>query len=281
MVGFTPFGDICSANSIGATTATSKGTTVTGSGSTNTKGSYTQITASSPVDAAWMCVCIDKALNASANSILLDIAIGAAASELVIAANLMGAGRNTVGGANVYMLPCSIPAGTRISARLQSATASMTATVTIILFDDGFTGYDSACGADSLGANTATSLGVQLSAGTANTKTAYSQLVASTSRDYAGLMLGFDFNNSTAGTTTSTFLLDIAIGAAAAEKDIIPQIYGCHGGGGTGANINGPHQYQYMPIIIPAGSRLSCRYQCSSNSSPANNLGVSAYGVYF
>ena len=73
---------------VGATTATSLGTAITASGSTNTKGSYTQLIASTTSDATSMIITLYNQSVPNA-TMAIDIAVGAAASEQVIAANVL------------------------------------------------------------------------------------------------------------------------------------------------------------------------------------------------
>ncbi len=120
---------------------------------------------------------------------------------------------------------------------------------------------------------------------TANTKTGavWAQLIASTARhtDWAIVTLT---NNSAA----ARYLVDIGIGAAAAEVVRIPDLHF----GQIAANRPGPAYL--FPLHVPAGSRLSARCQCSTLSSTlqvsvrlisgtflgAGGMGlVTAYGV--
>lgn len=105
---------------------------------------------------------------------------------------------------------------------------------------------------------TATSKGTQVGAGgTANTKGTYVTLIASTAYATKGIMIqpgvasaGFDY------------LIDIAIGAAASEVIIIPDLMT---GSGTGS-ISRQAPY-FFPIAIPAGVRISARSACTLASA--------------
>jgi len=108
------------------------GTTVNPGATANALGSWTQIVASAPHNFSALMVALGSAgrSNAALNSWLVDIGIGAAGSEQTIIKQLLTMSfSNTI----FYMtptffgpFPCSIPAGTRISARAQSSTSSAT-----------------------------------------------------------------------------------------------------------------------------------------------------------
>ena len=93
-------------------------------GSTNTKGSYTQITASLSDDVIAMCYTTDTDNDASTVDVdkLFDFAIGAAASEVILMPDLpvrSEAGFDDDTPYNTPWIPCSIPAGTRLAYRGQ------------------------------------------------------------------------------------------------------------------------------------------------------------------
>ena len=101
---------------------------------------------------------------------------------------------------------------------------------------------------------------------TVNTKGAYVQLISSTPSLSTGIII--TFNNMIGA---STYLVDIAIGAAGYEQVIIPNLLydACTNSYRVSATF-------FFPIPIPAGVRISARCQCSINSgSPF--VGVSTY----
>lgn len=95
------------------------------------------------------------------------------------------------------------------------------------------------------------SRGAAVSITAANTKGAYSELIASAPYDAGGLV--FDaFFGSTYG-----WLFDIALGALGSERVVVPNIMI-----GTSAL-----QRFYFPVQIPAGSRVSVAGQCNFNGA--------------
>jgi hypothetical protein len=128
--GFSPMEGCAGVDSIGFVTANTTGTTLTASSSTNTKGSYAQLSASTPRDYLALWAYFD-ALNTTATNAayLCDIAIGAGGSEKVIIPNLFQQCSSVAGNGPFLSgiagpFPICIPAGTRVAARIQATTAS-------------------------------------------------------------------------------------------------------------------------------------------------------------
>lgn len=85
--------------------------------------------------------------------------------------------------------------------------------------------------------------------------TTYTELIASTSFDAYAILLHFADSFSTGAATS--MLTDIAIGAAASESVIIPNL----NTGFAYAGIVGGGQKYWFPLYIPAGSRISATAQ--------------------
>ncbi len=100
------------------------------------------------------------------------------------------------------------------------------------------------------------SRGTQVTAGaTPHVKTAWTEVIASTSFDYESLLI--ELRSFTGG-----HLLDMGIGSSGNEEVIIPNLLFALAGGGTTTspvNVN-------IPIHIPAGSRISLRHQSTTNA---------------
>jgi hypothetical protein len=115
-------------DTIGFNAATTLGITITPSGTANTKGSYSQITASTSQDYRGFALVFDgQGLTTPAAPYLIDFAIGAAASEVNIIPNyLVWQGRtpSLYAPINTNYYPIQIPAGTRLSARCQTNVTS-------------------------------------------------------------------------------------------------------------------------------------------------------------
>lgn len=90
----------------------------------------------------------------------------------------------------------------------------------------------------------------------ANTKGSYSQLIAATTYDSFGFWLAV-YATQVAATNTSV-LVDIALGAAASEVDILSNFMAA----ARAASIaNGGPYWVFIPLFIPAGAMVSARCQ--------------------
>lgn len=196
---------------------------------------------------------------------LCDIGIGASGSEVAVIENV------PVGGASLpgilHTLPIKIPAGSRICARFQSVRISATGTVRIVTHNNG--AYDSApTSLVAVGANTATSTGVTINAGT------YTQITASTSQAFSAVHLALGlFSN---GTGIRSMIFTLATGASSSEVAIQEVAYRTlstaeqvASGQDASTPVKGP---------IPAGTRLSAK-QVEEASLSLQSLTAVVLGV--
>lgn len=259
----------------GANTAASRGTTVTANGSNNVKGNYAELIAATAFEASFILIMLDDQV--AAVDYLIDIAVGAGGSEVIIASNLLATGGtgSIVYGAH-YMIPIKIPAGSRLAARCQCSTGSSAIRVSALLFGGGFLAPETLSLVTTYGDNTADSGGVSVDpGGTINTKGAYSQITASTTYQIRWLIIaiGNQLNNVR---TSQSWLIDIAVGAAASEVVLLPNItLNCS----TSPDIITPQTICMIPIKIPAGTRLSVRAQSDGNDATDRLFDVILYGV--
>lgn len=277
MPGGLPLGlEICNGHNVGANTATSLGTTVTTSSTSNVKGAFTQLVAATSFDACWMVVTSPPGSVANSFACAIDIAVGSAGSEIVIAPNLVNPGSTFAAGQSVYSFPVSIPAGSRISARAQGdliAGSPDTPSVSITLFDGSFTQMEGSAGVDAIGFIAGSTTGTVITAAaTTNAKGAYAQLIASTARDYIGFLACVDYAQNEASDVD--YLMDIAVGAAGQEVVIVPNVSVFTHVSFSHFGITG--SIPLLPIPIPAGSRIAARCQ---GSVASGFFGLTLYGV--
>lgn len=261
------------ASGVTAASSARANATVTASATPHTMGSYTQFVASTTDAVEWIELTLLAAtgVNATATSTLLDVAIGAAASEVVIVPGIqVGYG---LGGEH-WRFPVHIPVGSRIAARCQGQVVSQTVNCAMTL-GSPINGKQAPTALDVMaGASQATtSRGVDLSGGgsTLNTKTAYTQIIASTTQPYGALGL------SVGGATGTAFsnggvLIDIAVGGAGSETIVIPDVY---------YQLNNVEQIfcvgtPLFPVNIPLGTRIAARWAYSSS---ANRVDLTLHGV--
>jgi hypothetical protein len=236
------------------------GVTVTANATANTKGSWTQLIASSSGNTSSIVVsAAGVAAAATTNTAtLLDIGTGASGSETTIIADVaVGASGSAGQGVNnSFEIPFKIPSGTRISARIQSVVAGgKTASISAFLMDLG--NYDTApTSVDVIGADTANSKGISFSGASGS----WNEAIASTSRDYRAVCCVLSSHNSDVAGITITW--DVGIGASGSEV--------VFGGGRAPVSsnevISNATPYNYLfGRKIPAGSRLAVRHNIAAN----------------
>lgn len=279
--GFPISQELCSGNSRGTNNGGSVGTSLTCGN--NAYGSFAEITASTPFDTCWAIVALQT--NGSVNNaeqLSINIAVGASGSENVIAHDLMVLSRYLSYYTSTYAFPIQIPAGTRIAAQGYTSGATDTAYVSLLLFDGSFTQMEGSAGVDSIGWSGGQ--GINVTTGTSETKSSsYSQLTASTSRDYIGIMFTLDVLNGSSNLANlnvdEAILLDIAIGSANNEVAIVPNypisVPNAPVEGRMIAFLGSPSPFIACPI--PAGTRISARAQDIAGSK---SFGLTVYGVY-
>lgn len=273
MAGGYPELEICNGTSVGPVYASTTGTTLT-SGAANTKGSWTQLTASLASDCCYIGIHTDPGASTSSDQYAVDIGIGTAGSEVVIINNLIVDFSATSGPLYAFLFPVCIPAGTRVAARCQCIAASDVMDAFITLYDGSFTQIEGFAGVDSIGFLTASTIGTAITASnSANVKGSYSQFIASTSKDYAGFVIAPDTNNALIA-ASAHFFIDISIGAAGSEQIIIPDLYmvRSHASGRCEPENTGIYW-----IPVPSGTRMAAR--CQSNVSGAL-INITLYGIY-
>ncbi len=261
------------AETVGADTANSRGASVT-SGNTNTKGSWAEIADSTPFQTAGFLLHVSHAMPADH---LLDIGVGAAGSEVAVVENLLISGGKNYGGPDCLWLPLAIPAGSRISARSQATTGTRVMFVALTLLGPTLYAPGGRGRMTTYGANTADSGGAGFDpGGSANTKGNWTQITASTTANMALMYIAFGNQaNATIG-ADSTWLVDIAVGAAGSEQIILSNIQ-------LSANLQNdtadPGLFGPVPVSVPAGTRLAVRGQCTNTDATDRLLDCIVYGV--
>lgn len=192
----------------------------------------------------------------------VDLARGGAGNEEVIIGGLVYYGKSSANGVpDVFRLPVSIPAGTRLSVRCSS---SGDANYAMRLYSAGYAATPPNGDYSTISSAVAVDPG-----GTANTKGAWVELVASTSETYKGLYLKSGFNN---GNTNSDNLVDIAVGGAGSEEVIAQNLYV------EGFSSENVPSALTVDVTIPEGSRVSMRAQCSIIDASDRIQTVTTYG---
>lgn len=269
----------------GSNSGNSNGIQVTPSATANTTGAWVEMIPSLSRASSWMMVTIQDAGTASVQvSLAVSIAVGALGSEVPVIQNMVfqrDATASVKGNAGVYFLPAAFPSGTRISANSQAGNASAAgAYVSVLPFDDAFGSVGSSGAIDTYGFSTSTTTGVSIDPGaTINTKGAYFEITSGLSYGISGFVLGFDAGSTTSGSNSLSWTLDVAVGSLGSEVIIVPdiQVYG-RGISTTYKSIY-PAATPFIPVRIPAGTRVAIRAQCNTATLAQRPIGVTFYGA--
>jgi len=261
----------------GSVPGTSLGTTVTGSATVNVKGVYTELSAATAQPADVLMLHIGSGSTVSTDY-LFDLAIGAAGSEVPILMDLQLSGSSSATTAIPALsvtLPLSIPAGSRVSARLQGSVASATLRMVAYLLQGTFASPQTLGICTTWGATPATSRGTAMPTGqVGNADSAKQEFVASTPYPISALMLAFG-NQGNGVRTSGNMLVDVFVGAVGSEVAIINDLM---------VIINGTNDLALpllagpFPVDIPAGSRISVGYRAASGTAATQAHDVAVYG---
>ena len=245
------------------TSASSAGVVCTASGTPHTEGAKTTLVASTPADVKelWLFMRVG-----SGSSTLVQLYTGAGGAEVALG-DAIGISGN--GGNRPFFCAVSVPSGTRLSASVRSATASVQCTIAVM----GQTSHSLAYTNPTTGAtawttlptpNTGTSVGyLNVDAGaTINTFTA-GTLSASTAADYNFMVVSV------------TDIVSANVDFLVIVKDdgtIIAEEKYHRGTNGT------PSQSLFVvKHDIAAGSALTVEVSCSGNTAGSRDLDITAY----
>jgi len=257
---------------VGHDLATSRQVAVT-AGNSNAKGAWGQVVAATSFP--WAGMILQLGHTATVNRFAIDVGFGAAASEYIILPDYYVA-ENAAQQHHQLFLPMAVPAGTRIAAR--GMTNATTGTNTFRVQAVGIAANPRLPSpqmgrATALGFTAATTVGATVDPGaTINTKGAWVELSAATPHDISWVLFGF--GHEAVMTVNGSYLLDVAIGAAAAETIVHANHYVLV----SSARQVGTSNW-WLPLQIPAGSRVAVRAQCSLATATERLLSVVMYGV--
>lgn len=246
--------------------------TATASATPHTVGSYAEIVSALSQDISGIFVQITTATNVSAadTSSLINIAIGGAGGEVVVVPNI-AVGYKVFTNYTGLFIPIKISKGTRVAFNAQSVIGSKTIACRFIFVYSRRKMPAAPTQIDTYGADTTKSAGVTISnPGAGNTKGSYTEITASTNRPLQGLFISIQGAQSTAISSGSA-LVDIAIGSAGNEVNIMEDL---HCATTTGETVD-PITPSTVLWHIPAGTRISARYQRSTTIS----LDVIVHGI--
>jgi len=259
------------------TGASTYNTQVQTNSSANTKGSWTELVASTPFD-GFLEILISAHIQQYDH--LYDVAIGAASSEQAIIENVLFSCANTVQTRIVHrvILPVLVPSGTRISMRAQSAYSGTTSIYAAVMCHriGSMTGVQHYTKIDTYGADTADSGGTAIDpGGTANTKGSYVQLTSSLDRDIKGFFLCIGCRRELVR-ANAYWKYDVAVGAASSEEDIVSDSpMAVHSNNELVNPVISPIYW----IAVSSGTRMSMRAQCSLTNVDDRQFDAILYAI--
>ena len=236
----------------------------------DTKGSWVELVASTAYAVGMMELNVNNTYFYGEH--LIDLAIGAAGSEVILVADLLycQAFSQWWSASGQFPIPISIPAGTRISARIQAAreySGISRLGMSINLYPMNSLSVTSLQLCKTYGAVPATTRGTLIDPGaTVNTKGAWVELSSAVTHTIRRLLFSLG-TNSDSTKASATWAVDIGIGAAGFEVAVVQDF--------NIALNSTTDQYQptvspLFKVAIPAGARLAARCKCTINSTTAD-----------
>lgn len=254
-----------------ATPSTSTfGTRATAGGSANTKGSWSQVTASLPHDAYgfWLTMA-GTATSATSTDGLLDIGIGAGGSEVVLVPDLLAGWLGTpTQGPRTLFIPIFITKGTRVAVRNQGVLAGDTVDC-MFHFKSGDPANRGQLfsGCDAYGIVSASSAGLAHTPGNTGAESTWASIGSTTSKSYGAIMPLIQSSNTT--TTAIAYHWELGIGSVTLAEWYYM--------GNTGEYLNGPFPSEPAAVNIASGAQLQVRAEASGT---AIAFDVAAYCFY-
>lgn len=250
--------------SIGALAASSVGTTVTASGTPNTKGTPVSL---GQTTFSWHWVQVAITRSSAAADFVIDIMVDDGSSNrFTLVENLRHYSKGAADNPAAYFLPLHVPSGARLYARSSSSTASATVRVSVVGCSTGLNG--AAGHGQCAGLWTpANSRGVSISAGGfVNTKNTWFALTASSTIRVRAILLGIGAIEDTARANPTHFLIDVGVGASGSQQVLVPNLSldADPTSDALGDWVIGP-----LPCDVPAGTAWWVRAQCSAGTTDA------------
>lgn len=233
----------------------------------HTKGVWAELLAAVSEDVDFVLVVGNNThLSGADSSALWDIAVGAVGSEVIKVANIpVGYGGFM---SNRLRIPIHIPAGSRISCRVQSVRVSASILPLVMLYNSpGIVTPDHVV---TMGTDLANSRGVVIPGLGTNVRGPWIEISAATSERFLALVCCVQGGSS--ATSAGNTLVDIAVGPVGSEVVVVPNIaYSL-----STSEFIQSWTDNLFPVDIPAGSRLSVRKRGATASIP---IDVTLIGV--
>lgn len=259
----------------GEVTASSTGTVLTASASTNTKGSWVDLGAVTTYELHHVIITAQVG-TAGAAEFCFDIGVNAGGTYYAIAEDLRlpGNGGARTGGISISV-PLHVSTGTQLAARCQASVGSRTMEVALAGFPNGWAGAPGASRIMALFSPSG-SRGVVVTPTSANTKTSYQTIIASSNEAFRGLFFIVGPGEETGRAGNNTYLMDIGT-EEVNRYDILKNVPLCYS---AASDLISPAVIG--PIWFPTGvgnTDISVRVQASDVTVGARSIDVAAYGL--
>lgn len=262
---------------LGATPATSLGTTATSSATVNAKGAWVGL---GTTGFDYGMVLINAGATTSGADYLVDIGLEhAAGSWTVLIADLRHHSRRAFycGGAP-KLLPIRVPTGTTLGYRTAASTAAASISLQLTGFETGLYGAPGWTRLVPL-FTPATSRGVSIDPGaTANTKSGWVELLSSSPIQTDALLVAVGPNGVTTRNSAMGWLIDIGIGASGSERPVLMNLAA---DAGTYLDVLNQETYGPFPGSIAAGTRIVARAQCSATAASERTIDLAVWGFAY
>lgn len=252
-------------HNLAATPSTTPGTVLTAAGSAHTKGSWASLVDPVEFDVFRVLLVLgDHSTSAALIKGLMDLGVGPAGggSEQVILPDLLVGDMCSFGFAagappKFLDLPLYIPAGTRLSGRFQSTTASKTMRANVFLWG-GPSGpaWPTITHIDAYGITAASSSGVSHTPGNTGAESAWASVGSTLSKDYDGFFVGVQPNNATE--TNIAYHMEFGY-----SSTTLAEVYCC---GQTNETMQGPWPAGPFFVPLPAGTQMQVRGEASGTA---------------
>lgn len=244
--------------------STASNTTLASPGSTNTKGAWTQLSASLPFDVCGILINHQDTGGSVNGAQLYDLGIGASGSEWPVIENIYNqnydvSSSDGLGNFGAKYWPVSLRAGARLSARQQlNSLSAKSAQLSVSLFAASLAG-PAGSRVIAMGAVTASTSGTVVGPASSTAWGSWVELVAACPVDVVAIM-PYVFSQQGATADYVYTATDIAIGAAGAEYPIVERLLTAMDDNNNKANCGTNIALcGWLPCAIPAGARVSAR----------------------
>ena len=261
---------------VGANLGTTTLTTCTKPVSNNSKSAWTEISASTPIDANEI-ILVSTHGDVSCDQ-LVDVGIGAAGQEVVVVSNIICEDNNDQANRSYQIrLPVVIRKGSRLAVRYQSSNSTGSLAAGAYLLSDTTYYATYSMSSNTYGAVTASSIGTQVDpGGSANTKGSYVELSSGITDDITHITVVASHNNRGVDTFVDSWFVDVATGPSGSETVVVPNVYlFAH----TSMLTLSYGSLGPLPVNrIPRGGRISVRAQCDTTNATSRLINVQIIG---